>query len=247
MGLRLDDILVRLGDFTLAADFAVPDRALVSVLGPSGAGKSTLLSTIAGFVRPERGRILFDGRDITDLEPGARPVSILFQDANLFPHLTAAQNVGLGLRPDLRLGPEDWRKVDEALARVGLAGLGGRRPAELSGGQQGRVALARALLRRRPLLLLDEPFSALGPALRAEMLDLVAEIAREAGSTLLMVSHDPRDAARIGGLAILVADGRAAPPAPVEALLANPPEALRRYLGAEDLPGRVRGQAGRAS
>lgn len=247
MGLTLDDVLVRLGDFTLTADFSVPDRAMVSVLGPSGAGKSTLLSTIAGFLRPERGRILFDGQDITDLAPGARPVSILFQDANLFPHLTAAQNVGLGLRPDLRLSSEDWARVDEALARVGLAGLGARRPAELSGGQQGRVALARALLRRRPLLLLDEPFSALGPALRAEMLDLVAEIAQEAGSTLLMVSHDPRDAARIGGLAIVVAEGRASPPAPVATLLADPPEALRRYLGAETAPGTSRDQAGRAS
>ncbi|AMY71463.1 ATP-binding cassette domain-containing protein [Frigidibacter mobilis] len=219
------------GDFTMEADFAVPEGARVAVIGPSGAGKSTLLAAVAGFVPLTGGRILWAGQDLAPLAPGARPLSILFQDQNLFPHLTVLQNVGLGLRPDLRLARAQQAQVAAALERVGLAGLGARLPAQLSGGQQGRVALARALLRARPLLLLDEPFAALGPALKAEMLDLVAEIAAETASTVLMVSHEPADARRFAPLSVLVAEGRASPPRPTAALLDSPPPALAAYLG----------------
>lgn len=229
--LALEGLSLRQGAFTLTADFTLPAGARTAIIGPSGAGKSTLLAAIAGFLAPERGRILWQGREITALPPGQRPLSILFQDQNLFPHLTVAQNLGLGLRPDLRLGPSERAAVDRVLDRVGLAGLGTRRPAELSGGQQGRVALARALLRARPLLLLDEPFAALGPALKAEMLALLAEIAGETGATVLMVSHDPADARRFAGLTILVAEGRAYPPEPTAALLDTPPPLLAAYLG----------------
>jgi len=219
------------GDFTMAADFAVPEGARVAVIGPSGAGKSTLLAAVAGFIPLAEGRILWAGQDLASLAPGARPLSILFQDQNLFPHLTVLQNVGLGLRPDLRLDRVQQAQVAAALERVGLDGLGARRPAQLSGGQQGRVALARALLRARPLLLLDEPFAALGPALKAEMLDLVAEIAAETASTVLMVSHEPADARRFAPLSVLVAEGRAELPLPTQSLLDNPPPALAAYLG----------------
>lgn len=229
--LRLEGVRIVQDDFALAADLAVPRGARVAVIGPSGAGKSTLLGAIAGFVPLAAGRVLWEGHDLAPLAPGARPLSILFQDNNLFPHLTVAQNVGLGLRPDLRLSRDERARVEAVLARVGLGGMGGRRPAALSGGEQGRAALARALLRGRPLLLLDEPFAALGPALKADMLALVEGIVAEAGITLLMVTHDPRDARAIAALTILVAEGRAAPPAPTAALLADPPPALRRYLG----------------
>ncbi len=230
-GLTLDGLRIVQGDWTLAADFSLPAGARAAVIGPSGAGKSTLLNAIAGFQDLAAGRILWAGRDLAQLAPGDRPVTMLFQDQNLFPHLTAAQNVGLGLRPTTRLTPSEREKVESALARTGLAGLGNRRPAQLSGGQAGRVALARALLRARPLLLLDEPFSALGPALRAEMLDLVAEVAADTGATLLMVTHDPGDAARIATHGIVVADCIAAPPVPWARLEADPPPTLRRYLG----------------
>ncbi len=165
------------------------------------------------------------------MAPGARPLTILFQDQNLFPHLTVAENAGLGLRPDLRLTPGQRAEVDRALARVGLQGLAARKPAQLSGGQAGRVALARALLRARPLLLLDEPFAALGPALKAEMLALVAEVAGDTGATVLMVTHDPADARAFADQCVLVADGLAHPPAATAALFADPPPALRAYLG----------------
>lgn len=229
--LRFDGVEIVQGDFRLTADFTIRTGERVAVIGPSGAGKSTLLSVIAGFFAQSAGRILWDGRDLGPLPPGARPLSILFQDQNLFPHLTAGQNVALGLRPDLRLSGEDQARVSAALARVGLAGMEDRRPGTLSGGQQSRVALARVLLRARPLMLLDEPFSALGPALKVEMLDLVAEIAADTGATVLMVSHDPEDALRVAGQTVLVADGIAHAPRPTAALLADPPPALAAYLG----------------
>ena len=231
MALRLDGLTLRQGDWTLSADLTLGTGTTTALMGPSGAGKSTLLSAIAGLLMPAAGRILWNGQDLAPLPPGDRPLSILFQDQNLFPHLTAAQNVALGLKPSLRLTPQETGRVSQALARTGLQGFGHRRPAELSGGQQGRVALARILLRAKPLVLLDEPFSALGPALRAEMLDLVAQLARDTGATVLMVTHDPADAARIAGQIVVIDDGRAAPPAPTAALLANPPPGLRRYLG----------------
>lgn len=229
--LTLDGVLIQQDAFVLRADFVLETGTVAAVIGPSGAGKSTLLNVISGFFAPVQGRVLWKGQDITDLPPAKRPVAVLFQDNNLFPHLTVAQNVGLGIRPDLRLTFEDHRHVGQALARVGLEGLDGRKPATLSGGQQGRVALARILVQRRPLILLDEPFAALGPALKVEMLDLVAELAAELGATLLMVSHDPQDARRIAPHVILVADGIAMPPQPTEALLNDPPPALAAYLG----------------
>ena len=229
--LRFDGVVLRAGDFRLEADLEIGKGARVAVLGPSGAGKSTLLAAVAGFLRLEQGRILWQGADLGPLGPGARPVTILFQDQNLFPHLSVAQNVGLGISPGLRLSRDDLRRVDDALERVGLGGLGARRPGSLSGGEQVRVALARAVLRARPVMLLDEPFGALGPALKADMLDLVAEIAEETGATVLMVSHDPADALQVCPETVLVAEGVAHPPAPTAALLADPPPTLRAYLG----------------
>jgi len=229
--LRLEGAVIRNGDFDLAADFSVDAGAMVAVIGPSGSGKSTLIGGIAGFFPLVEGRILWGDSEISGAAPGDRPAAMLFQDGNLFPHLSVEKNVGLGIDPNLRLDKAAKARVAEALARVGLSGLGGRRPGELSGGQQSRAALARVLVQARPLLLLDEPFAALGPALKREMLDLVAELARESGATMLMVSHDPEDAQRIAGEVILVAEGRAEAPRETRALFANPPAALREYLG----------------
>lgn len=229
--LTLEGVEYVQGDFTLKAEFAVQAGERIAVIGPSGGGKSTLLSLISGFLQPTRGRILWDGNDMTSTSPGVRPVSILFQDNNLFPHLTVAQNVGLGLRADLRLTEAQKARVEAALVRVDLAGYGARKPAALSGGQINRVALARMLLRAKPLLLLDEPFAALGPALRDEMLDLVAELVAETKATLLMVSHNPEDAKRIAQSVVLVSEGVASAPVETGAIFADPPAALRAYLG----------------
>lgn len=232
-GLRLDELVIAQDTWCLRADLVVTPGSSTALIGPSGAGKSTLLDAIAGFLEPAEGRVLWQGRDLAGLGPAARPVTLLFQDHNLFAHMTVAENVGLGLRPNLRLDRDERGRVAEAIAWVGLAGKEDRRPEALSGGERSRVALARALLRRRPLLLLDEPFAALGPALRAEMLDLVARIRAEQGATLLFVTHAPEDARRIADRVILVADGHAAPPVATGALFADPPPALRSYLGQE--------------
>ncbi|SMO37153.1 thiamine transport system ATP-binding protein [Thalassovita litoralis] len=235
--LRLENVQVAQDDFTLNADFTIDRGARVAVIGPSGAGKSTLLNVIAGFQPLTAGRVWLNGQDITDLSPGQRGVSMLFQDNNLFPHLSVAQNVGLGLRPDLRLTTTQQDQVRAALVQVGLGGMGDRKPAQLSGGQQSRVALARVLVQRRGLVLLDEPFAALGPALKMEMLDLLAQVLDGTGATLLLVTHDPEDAKRIAPLTMLVADGMAQAPVQTAALFAAPPAALRAYLGdSVDLP-----------
>lgn len=230
--IRLEAAEARVGSFRLVADLSVPAGAHLTLLGPSGGGKSTLLALIGGFLDAASGRVTLDGRDMAGVPPSARPVTTVFQEHNLFPHLDAAANVGLGIDPGLRLSAADRARVEGALAEVGLEGLGGRKPAELSGGQRSRVALARALLRRRPILLLDEPFAALGPALRAEMLALVARLRVDRGLTVMMSTHDPAEARRAGGLATFVGEGRAGPAAPAEALLAAPPPALAAYLGA---------------
>ena len=230
MALTLEDLVIRQGPFSLTASLSVEQGEMVAVIGPSGAGKSTLINAIAGFL-PVQGRVVLDGVDLTDKPPSDRPVAILFQDNNLFPHLTIAQNVGLGVRPDLKLSEAQNRNVQVALEKVGLADMGARKPAALSGGQQSRAALARVLVQGKPVILLDEPFAALGPALRVEMLDLVAQVAADTNATVLMVSHAPEDARRIAGQTIVVADGKAHPPQPTDALFADPPQALVDYLG----------------
>ena len=231
-GLTLDGVALRDGDWSLDASLRLPAGGVTAVIGPSGAGKSTLLSAIAGFVTPSAGRILWQGRDLTGVAPHARPVSILFQDGNLFPHLTLAQNVALALRPVARPSASDAARVAALLARMGLGELADRRPGEVSGGQAARAALARVLIADRPLVLLDEPFAALGPALKAEMADLAATLLTEALRTVLVVTHDPAEARRIAPAMVVVAEGRVSGPFPTAATLDNPPPALAAYLGA---------------
>lgn len=182
----------------------------VAILGPSGAGKSTLLNLIAGFLTPASGSLTIDGVDHTTTPPSRRPVSMLFQENNLFSHLTVAQNIGLGLNPGLKLNAAQQEKMHAIARQMGIDNLMARLPGELSGGQRQRVALARCLVREQPILLLDEPFSALDPALRQEMLTLVSTSCQQQKMTLLMVSHSVEDAARIATRSVVVADGRIA-------------------------------------
>lgn len=228
--LTLEDVCLEQGDFTLRADLSC-EAGLTAIIGPSGGGKSTFLSAIAGFLPVNSGTISWDSKSLNGVAPGKRPVSMLFQDNNLFPHLTVAQNVGLGLDPNLRLSSTQDALVSDILRAVDLDGLASRKPAALSGGQQSRVALARVLLAARPVVLLDEPFAALGPALKQEMLALVRETLVAKGQTVLMVTHDPEDARRYADQVIVVADGVAAPPCPTETAFADQSAALRDYLG----------------
>jgi thiamine transport system ATP-binding protein len=158
-------------------------------------------------------------------------MTMLFQDNNLFPHLTVMQNVGLGLRPDLRLDAAERVRVERALERVELGRYADVKPGQLSGGQQSRVALARVLVQARPFVLLDEPFAALGPALRNEMLDLMQDTVAQTGAALVMVTHAPEDVRRIADEVIFVEGGKAHVPRPVADLMDDPPPELRAYLG----------------
>ncbi|MCF2871378.1 ATP-binding cassette domain-containing protein [Octadecabacter sp. G9-8] len=226
-----DQAMFGQGTYELSADLKIEAGKVTAVIGPSGSGKSTLLGGIAGFHPQHSGRVLWKDADITLLPPQNRPVSMLFQDNNLFPHLTVMQNVGLAVSSRLRLTVPQRDRVNAILDRVGLGGLGDRLPAALSGGQQSRAALARALLQDREIMLMDEPFSALGPGLKAEMLDLSVELAKAAGRTVIMVTHDPADAARVADAVIGVAPGIAFAPAVTSQFLRDPPEAFKDYLG----------------
>ena len=231
-GLELQDLRFGRGSWQVAFDLVVPRGTLAALIGASGAGKSTLLALVGGFEKPTSGRILVDGVDITDLAPARRPVTTLFQEHNLFAHLTVAQNVGLGLDPGLRLDAAQKMQVNQALERVGLAGMEQRLPRALSGGERQRVALARSLVRARPLLLLDEPFAALGPALRRDMLDLVDTLRRETGITVVLVSHEPADARRVAAMTAFLDAGRIITAGPTAEVLDRPREpALADYLG----------------
>ncbi|MEC9482205.1 MAG: ATP-binding cassette domain-containing protein [Halomonas sp.] len=177
-------------DFCFTLSLA-PGECL-AVQGPSGGGKSTLLSLIAGFLEPAGGWLGWEGQDWRDLPPWQRPLTTVFQEHNLFDHLPVWANVGLGLAPDLRLASSEHARIRQGLESVGLAGLHDRLPGELSGGQRQRVALLRALLRRRPLLLLDEPFGGLDAANREALWEQVREQRRQ-GVAVLLVSHDRED------------------------------------------------------
>ncbi|MGH3320946.1 MAG: ABC transporter ATP-binding protein [Streptosporangiaceae bacterium] len=164
------------------------------LLGPSGSGKTTVLRLVAGFERPTSGRILLEGRDVGRLPPFQRDVNTVFQDYALFPHMSVLDNVAYGLR--VRRVPKSRRRrlAEEALATVRLTGYGGRRPSQLSGGEQQRVALARALVNRPKVLLLDEPLGSLDRKLREEMQGELKQLQREVGITFVFVTHDQDEA-----------------------------------------------------
>ena len=180
----------------------------VAIVGESGAGKSTLLNLIAGFDLPTSGEIWLNNCNHTQTEVASRPVSMLFQDNNLFPHLTVEQNIGLALVPSLKLNTEQKAQVAEIADKMGIAEFLARRADQLSGGQKQRVALARTLLRDKPILLLDEPFSALDPKRREELQKLVAKLCQERNLTLLMVTHQIKESRALFDRILCVENGR---------------------------------------
>ncbi|WP_210529612.1 ABC transporter ATP-binding protein [Rubellimicrobium arenae] len=180
----------------------------VVLLGPSGCGKTTLLSILGGFVRPDQGRVLIGGRDVTAVPPARRPTTTVFQDYALFPHMTLRDNVGFGLRMAGVARARRHEAADRQLALVGLEGAGGKRPHELSGGQRQRVALARALAVEPEVLLLDEPLGALDLKLRRSMQDELKAIQRRVGTTFVHVTHDQEEAMAIADRIVVMNAGR---------------------------------------
>ncbi len=229
--IMLQDLSFRQGNWRLMVDASIKQQTCTALIGPSGAGKSTLLRLIAGFEKPEKGQIFIDGTDITTLPPNIRPVTILFQENNLFAHLTLSQNIGLGRNPALKLSPEDKNLIQDALKAVELQGLENRLPNSVSGGERQRAALARCLCQDRPILLLDEPFNSLDPPLRREMRSLVDQLRRKRSLTVLLVSHNPEEASEIATNALFMHAGKIIEEGNLQELLSRPSTAeLAHYL-----------------
>lgn len=224
----------RFGDTLALDDVSLTLRRgeLLALLGPSGCGKSSLLAVLAGLQRPDSGDVRLDGASVSGVPAERRPVSLVFQKPLLFPHLTVAANVGFGLRM-ARVGrAETRRRVSEALAQVRLDGLGDRRVGELSGGQEQRAALARALVLAPQVLLLDEPFSALDAALRTEMRALVRTLHTETGVSTLFVTHDQAEAVEVADRVALMEAGRITGVGEPEMFYRHPPSlAAARFFG----------------
>jgi len=224
-------------------DLDVDDGATVSLLGPSGSGKSTLLRIVAGLERPDAGRVLLGGEDVTSRPPHERGVGVVFQDQALFPHLDVGGNVGFGLRMAGVGGDERRRRVADALARVGLPGYDGRDPATLSGGEAQRVALARALAPRPGVVLMDEPLAALDQLLRERLLLELRALFDELAVTVVSVTHDPTEAAALGDRIAVLLDGRIAQTGPAGEVVSRPVSAaVAGLVGQRNVvPGTVAG------
>ena len=211
--LELDDTRLALGSARFRFSLTLAERSVSALLGRSGSGKSTLLNLVGGFAAPDGGDIRWRGDSLVGLPPDRRPVNTLFQHHNLFAHLTVAQNVGLGLHPGLKLSRADHAEIAGALERVGLGDQLDKRPPALSGGERQRVGLARCLLRRQPILLMDEPFGALDGATRLDMLALTREVIESYSPCTIIVTHDPDDAAALGADVLRLEAGEVRRPA----------------------------------
>ena len=217
-------------------DLALQEGELLALLGPSGCGKTTTMRAIAGLLAPRSGRIVLAGRDITAVSPHQREVGLVFQSYALFPHLSVAENVAFGLRLRHVPAAELKRRVDEAIAMVGLGGFERRLPRELSGGQQQRVALARSVVVRPRLLLLDEPLSNLDARLRLEMRSELQRLQRELGVTMMYVTHDQSEALALADRVVVMHAGRIAQQGTPVEIYERPRSALvARFVGFENV------------
>jgi len=207
--LRLEGVRKSYGSVLAVAgvDLVVDEGEFFTLLGPSGSGKTTLLRLIAGFERPDGGRIQLAGRDVTNVPPHLRDTNTVFQDYALFPHMSVSDNIGYGLRVKGVSRQARAKRVERALAMVRLVGLGHRRPNQLSGGQRQRVALARAVVNEPEVLLLDEPLGALDLKLRQEMQIELKQIQKEVGITFVYVTHDQEEALTMSDRLAVMANG----------------------------------------
>lgn len=204
---------------TISTNISLEPDKIYAVVGPSGAGKSTFLNLISGFASISSGSIIWNGQEISNLPPAKRNVSILFQDNNLFPHLSVWRNLALAVTHWPKISRDNEEKLKAVMSEVGILGLENRKPSQLSGGQQSRVALARVLLQKNKILLLDEPFSALGPSLKDQMLELIKKIAKNKKLLVLMVTHEPADAKKVASQTLVVKDKKVHPPLSTEKAL----------------------------
>ena len=213
----MSDTFVSLTDLTLSygQTVAVPDLnlnihegELIALLGPSGCGKTTTMRAIAGLLTPSSGRIVIDGADVTRTPANKRGIGLVFQSYALFPHLSAFENVAFGLRLQRLPDAQIRAKTEAGMATVGLTGFETRKPAEMSGGQQQRLALARSLVMEPKVLLLDEPLSNLDARLRLEMRNELQRVQKDTGITMVFVTHDQSEALALADRIVLMKDGK---------------------------------------
>ncbi len=203
--LELCNVAYHYPEASVRIDFQVEAGGAAALMGPSGCGKTTILNLIAGLLHPAQGEIKFNHESLLTLKPAERPITFLFQAHNLFPHLTVWQNLALGVDPGLKISPREKMNIARALEWISMSEFTERFPYELSGGQQQRVALARCLLRKRPLLLLDEPFNALDQSLRYEMIALIGELQQQQNLTLVIATHQLQDAEALNARIVTMA------------------------------------------
>jgi ABC-type Fe3+/spermidine/putrescine transport system ATPase subunit len=234
MELEVRDLRKKFGSFEAlrGVGFRIPSGKTLVLLGPSGCGKTTTLRIIAGLLKPDAGRILFDGRDVTELPPRERNVGMVFQSPALFPNLNVWENIAFPLEARGRRPDEIRRRVREVVELVELAGLEERRPHELSRGQQQRVAVGRAIASEVELLLLDEPLTALDVSLRTEISSVIRAIQKKLGLTTVYVTHDQLEAFTMGDFIATMFDGTIDSYADAQAMYVKPPtERTARFLG----------------
>jgi putrescine transport system ATP-binding protein len=221
---RFEDVSKRFGATTAVDHLSLDIRQgeFFALLGPSGCGKTTLLRMLAGFETPDGGRILLDGKDVAAVPPHRRPVNMMFQSYALFPHLTVAGNIAFGLRQEGVPKAEIAERVSAIMALLQLGGLGERRPEQLSGGQRQRVALARSLVKRPRVLLLDEPMAALDKKLREETQFELMDLQSRLGLTFVIVTHDQEEAMKVADRIAVMNHGRVVQVAPPEEIYEKP-------------------------
>jgi molybdate/tungstate transport system ATP-binding protein len=236
VSLKIENLTVALGDFRLEGiDLELNQGDFFALIGPTGAGKSVLLESLVGLVRPLSGSIRLAGRQLEDLPPEQRGISIVYQDYALFPHLTVAENIAFGQRFH-KEGKTGRRRIDELIGRLGLEGLLERFPESLSGGEQQRVALARALAVAPRVLLLDEPLSALDPNFRQELRILLQDLHRASGAMFVLVTHDFSEALFLASRAAVMIGGRIRQAGTIEEVFLHPasPE-VAGFVGMKNL------------
>ena len=207
--IRLEGIVKSFDDTVVlnGIDLSVDENEFVTLLGPSGCGKTTTLRIIAGFEKPDEGRVFFEGKDITDLPANQRPVNTVFQNYALFPHMSVGENIAFSLRVKNKSEKEISKKVAEALKLVNLKGFENRRIDQLSGGQQQRIAMARAIVNEPRVLLLDEPLGALDLKLRQEMEYELVRLKKELGITFIYITHDQEEALTMSDKVVVMNEG----------------------------------------